>query len=265
MFFRKLYIRLMATINLLTMGHRMQYKEACWRSPKVPPRLDGYVIAFITDTHDIAARTLERVRTRIDDRKVDLLLLGGDFADAPETTLQILGKTRTADGIWGVEGNHDEYVRLFAAMEANNVRPLINSGAAIRPGLFLAGVEDLWNRKPDVPLAVKNAKPDDLVVLLCHNPDMAMSQDTSRVDIMLCGHNHGGQITLFGLWAPFLWPYRKITHYGHKFKSGWAKAPHNTDVFVSNGTGTSQYKPRIFARPQVIFLTLRHAGETSCA
>lgn len=262
MFLRKLYIRLVAVVNVLSMGHLMQYKETCWRSHKVPPQLDGYVIAFVTDTHDISARALERVRARTEARKADLLLLGGDFSMTdPETTLQILGKTQVSDGIWGVEGNHDDYMRLFAAMNANGIGPLSNNGAEIHPGLFLAGVEDLWARKPNVPLAVKNAKPEDLVVLLCHNPDVSMSQDTSRVDIMLCGHNHGGQVTLFGLWAPWLWPFRNITRYGHKFKSGWVKAPHDTDVFVSNGAGSSKYKPRIFARPQIIFLTLRHTAE----
>ena len=261
MLLRKLYIRLVAFITMLTLGHRMQYKETAWRSPKVPPALDGYVIAFITDTHDISAGALERVRARINQRKADLLLLGGDFSMTdPEATLEILGQTQVIDGIYGVEGNHDEHERLFAAMRANNITPLSNDGRELRPGFFLGGVEDLWNRRPDVHLALRDAKPSDLKLLLCHNPDVAMYQDTTAADIMLAGHNHGGQITLFGLWAPWLWPYRAITRYGHKFKSGWVKAPHHTDVFVSNGTGSSMYKPRIFARPQVVFLTLRHCG-----
>lgn len=261
MFLRKLYIRLMAFITMLTMGHRMQYKETVWQSPKVSPQLDGFVIAFITDTHDISAKALQRVRARVNHRKADVLLLGGDFAsDDPETTLAILGQTQVSDGIFGVEGNHDDYVRLFSAMRANGITPLNNSGSRLRAGLFLAGVEDLWNRQPDVPRALQKAAPDDLKILLCHNPDVAMLHDTTNVDVMLCGHNHGGQVTLFGLWAPALWPFRNITRYGHKFKSGWVKAPHNTDVFISTGTGSSMYKPRICARPQVIFLTLRQAA-----
>lgn len=259
MFLRKLYIRLTAFITMLTMGHRMQYKETHWRSPKVSPQLDGFVIAFITDTHDISAKALQRVRTRVNNRKANVLLLGGDFAsNDPETTLAILGQTQVSDGIWGVEGNHDDCERLFNAMRANGITPLSNSGNKLRAGLFIAGVEDLWNRQPDVPQALQKAAPDDLKILLCHNPDVAMLHDTANVDIMLCGHNHGGQVTLLGLWAPALWPFRNITRYGHKFKSGWVKAPHDTDVFISTGTGSSMYKPRICARPQVIFLTLRH-------
>lgn len=261
MFLRKLYIRLMTFITMLTLSHRMQYKEAVWRSAKVPPQLDGFVIAFITDTHDISAKALQRVRSRVNHRKANVLLLGGDFAsDNPETTLAILGQTQVPDGIFGVEGNHDDYARLFKAMRANGITPLNNSGSSLGAGLFIAGVEDLWNRQPDIPRALQTAAPGDLKILLCHNPDVAMLHDTANVDVMLCGHNHGGQVTLFGLWAPALWPFRNITRYGHKFKSGWVKAPHNTDVFISTGTGSSMYKPRICARPQVIFLTLRQSA-----
>lgn len=259
MFIHKLYIRLMAFITMLTLGHRMQYLETCWCSPKVLPELSGYVIAFITDTHDISAKALKKVRARVNARKADLLLLGGDFSESdPETTLESLGQAQVTDGVFGVEGNHDEHERLFAAMRVSGIGPLSNSGVELRPGLFLGGTEDLWNRKPNLSMALQDARPNDIKLLLCHNPDVAMHQDTTNVDLMLCGHNHGGQVTFFGLWAPWLWPSRKITRYGHKFKSGWVKAPHNTDVFVSNGAGGSMYKPRIFARPQVIFLTLLH-------
>lgn len=258
MFIRNLYLRLVPIINVFTMGHHMQYKETLWRSPKVTPKLDGFTIALVTDSHDISAKALNRMVARINARKADVLLLGGDFSmDDPETTLEILGRAQTTYGVYGVEGNHDEHTRLFTAMQANNITPLSNSGVSLTPGLHLAGVEDLWNRNPNVALALANAATGDVTVLLCHNPDVAMLQDTSQVDIMLCGHNHGGQATLFGLWAPALWPFSGITRYGHKFKSGWVKAPYSTDVFVSNGTGSSKYKPRIFARPQIIFLTLK--------
>lgn len=258
MLLRNLYLRLVPCVNVFTLGHLMQYKETVWRSPKVTPGLNGFVMALVTDTHDITAQALKRVVERINARKADLLLLGGDFStDDPETALKILGRAQTTYGIFGVEGNHDEHARLFAAMRKNGITPLSNTGTLVAPGLYLAGVEDLWNRGPNVPLAMQNANPNHINVLLCHNPDVAMLQDTSAVDIMLCGHNHGGQATFLGLWAPALWPAKSITRYGHKFKSGWVKAPHNTDVLVSNGTGSSKYKPRICARPQVVFVTLR--------
>lgn len=247
-------------ISALTLDRMIAYTEVSFSSPEIRPELDGYVVAFITDTHALSKAKLETVVTRLNERQIDLLLLGGDFpseGDAPWRSMAVLAHTQTRDGIFGVDGNHDKSWELFPAMEAHGIRPLDNTGLYLRPGFYLAGVADLWRREPDVVKAVQNANPKDFVLLVSHNPDVSMRQDTSKVDLMLSGHTHGGQITLFGLWAPRLWPMPGITDYGHKFKSGWATAQHGTKVYVSRGTGPLETAPRIFARPQVIFITLK--------
>jgi len=58
--------------------------------------------------------------------------------------------------------------------------------------------------------------------------------------------------------APALAWSEDITEYGQHFMSGWAKSRDGTDVFVSNGTGYLNVMPRVFARPQVILITLEH-------
>lgn len=246
--------------SALTLDRVIHYTEICYRSAKIGPELDGYVLAFITDTHALPKAELEKVVDRLNARDIDLLLLGGDFpaaSGAPMRSMTVLGRTQTRDGIFGVDGNHDNFMELFAAMAANGIHPLDNAGLHIRPGFYLAGVADLWRRRPDVARAIQNAAPEDFILLLSHNPDAAMLQDNSRVDVMLSGHTHGGQITFFGLWAPRLWPMPGITAYGHKFKSGWAITPNNTAVFVSRGAGPLETAPRVFARPQVVFITLK--------
>jgi len=82
-----------------------------------------------------------------------------------------------------------------------------------------------------------------------------MVQDTRGIDIILSGHTHGGQITFFGFFAPALLP-RVITDYGHHFSSGWSQSRDGTPVYVSNGLGNYQQVLRVFARPQVILITL---------
>ncbi|MCL2434167.1 MAG: hypothetical protein FWD16_06600 [Clostridia bacterium] len=79
--------------------------------------------------------------------------MGGDFPSspgAPARAMAELGKIQIKDGILGIEGNHDDYRALFAAMEANGIVPLSNTGTHIRENLFVSGVEDLWNRSPDI-------------------------------------------------------------------------------------------------------------------
>lgn len=245
-------------ISALTLDKMVEYKKVPFHSPKIPAEMNGYTVAFITDTHAISAQALEAVVREVNALHPDLLILGGDFptsAGALERSMEILSHAVTTDGIYGVEGNHDNYKALFAAMERHAIHPLSNSGAHVRDHLYVAGVEDLWNRAPSVEKAVKGARGDDFVLLAAHNPDVTMRQDTSSVDLIVSGHTHGGQITLFGLWAPALTPRKTITAYGQRFMSGWAKSRDGTPVYVSNGTGTFADVPRVFARPQVILIT----------
>lgn len=249
----------MHLLSAVTLDRTIQYKEIAYSSPKISTELNGYVVAFITDTHSISAGELREVARRVSEYSPDLLLLGGDFpsqGQAPARTMEILSQIPTVDGICGVEGNHDHYMALFAAMEQYGITPLSNSGHTVRQGLYVAGVEDLWNRHPDIAMAAGGAAEDEFVLLLAHNADIAMQQDTTAADLILSGHTHGGQVTFFGLFAPALTWTRDISDYGGRFQSGWAKSHDGTDVYVSNGTGYLTSVPRVFARPQVILITL---------
>ena len=250
-------IALVHIAHAATLDRIIQYTEISLSSPNLPPEMSGYHIAFITDAHMISPARLRDVVNELNSREPELLLLGGDFAQDParmRQTIEILAQTQTTDGIFGVEGNHDDYVYLFAAMHENGMTALSNSGLHIREGFFLAGVEDLWNRSPNIADALKGADPGDFVLLLSHNPDVSMRQDTTAVDLILSGHTHGGQVTFFGIWAPYLTVMRYFTPYGQRFRAGWALSRDGAPVFVSRGTG--EYLPRVFARPEVILLTL---------
>jgi hypothetical protein len=183
--------------------------------------------------------------------------LGGDFymhENHYRQSLEILSRTKTRDGIFGVDGNHDWPKQLFAAKQDYGIVPLVNSGLHIHEGFYLAGVEDLWYRRPCINTATAGAASDDFVLLLSHVPDISMKQDTTGLNLILSGHTHGGQVTLFGLWAPYLTFSRFFNDYGQRFRSGWAKSADGVPVYVSNGI--SEYGPRVFARPQVIVFTL---------
>ena len=246
-------------VSAFTIDRRLQYKEISYTSPKVRPELHGYTIAFVTDAHSMSKNKMRQMVAKINARKVDLLLLGGDMATNGLLwqTMPVLAQTKTADGIYGVDGNHDKFYELFAAMRVNGIKPLDNAGVHLRPGLYLAGVQDDWVRMPDVERALSRANPDDFVLLLSHNPDVAMKQDISKADLMLAGHTHGGQVTYLGKWAPALNICKFFTPYGQKFMRGWAKGQHGTDVFISSGVGQKTFSPRVFAPPQVIYLTLK--------
>jgi len=253
-------------ISILTFDRIIKYNHVPFYSKKIPAELDGYKVAFISDTHSLPAKKLEAIVRNLNELKPDILVLGGDFPSSPGAAMRsmaVLSKVVAKDGIYGVEGNHDDYVELFAAMERYDIQPLSNSGVALRKHLYLAGLEDLWNRIPDIQMAIGNSNKDDFIIIAVHNPDATMCLDTSSVDLIISGHTHGGHATVFGLWAPVLTMQKKITVYGSRFQSGWCKSRDETPVYVSNGVGTFVGVPRVFARPEVVILTLRSSGTAS--
>jgi len=253
-----LVIVLIHVIHAATLDRIVVYNEISFASPNLPPEMDGYRIAFVTDPHVGFGMRLRAIVDELNQRQVDLLLLGGDFTfelDELNTAMGLLAQIETTDGAFGVEGNHDKYEQLFAAMKAHNITPLSNSGVYVRENFFVGGVEDLWNRNPDVSAAIAGAGAGSFVLLLSHNPDVSMMQDTVGVDLILSGHTHGGQMNFFGIWS-FGLESRVISHYGERFRGGWAASRDGIPVYVCRGIG--EYYPRVFARPEVTIITLRH-------
>jgi len=247
-------------IHALTLDRIIQYVEISFYSPNFPENISGYRVAFVSDTHNISEARLEDIVARLNESQIDLLILGGDIMSTRgnyhERTLKFMSKVNTTDGIFGVEGNHDRFTRLFQVMEYHGVTLLSNSGVYIRDNFFLAGIRDLWRANPNIPRAIEGAERDDFVLLISHNPDISMRQSTIGVDLILSGHSHGGQITFFGIWAPYMTFNTYFTRYGQRFRSGWAESRDGVPVFVSHGVG--EYFPRVFARPQVVIVTLFH-------
>jgi len=243
-----------------TLDRNVRHVEIEFHAEHWPAELDGYRIAFMTDMHVISDENMREVAAELNTRNLDLLLLGGDFSmyDAHyQGTVREIAQINTTDGIFGVEGNHDDYRRLFAAKEQYGITPLDNSGIRIRDGFYLAGVQDMWNRDPNIQEAIANADVEDFVLLLSHNPDVSMVQSTDGVDFILSGHTHGGQITLFGF--PMYLLRGSITNYGTRFAYGFADSADGVPIFVSRGIGVYYSIPRILARPELVIFTMYSA------
>ena len=256
-------IPLIHVIHGLTLDRIIQYIEIDFHSEAWPMELDGYRIAFMTDFHSITDEEMAEVVTELNGRNLDLLLLGGDFSSDVwwggthyQGTLREISQAHAPDGIFGVEGNHDIYDRLFDIKLQYGIGILDNDGLQIRENFYLAGVHDMWNRAPDISQAIMHASPDDFILLVSHNPDVTMVQSTVEVDLIFSGHTHGGQITFFGF--PFYLFRGSVTNYGTRFAHGFSSSADDTPVFTSRGVGPYYSWPRIFARPEVVIFTMHH-------
>jgi predicted MPP superfamily phosphohydrolase len=82
-------------------------------------------------------------------------------------------------------------------------------------------------------------------ILLSHHPDYAEALPANeRIDLVISGHTHGGQVRLpFGL-APVL-----PSSYGQKYSGGLVKLDRATQVYVSRGIGVSMIPVRFNCPP----------------
>ena len=86
---------------------------------------------------------------------------------------------------------------------------------------------------------------------MTHNPDLVERVRDERVDLVLSGHTHGGQVVLPFVGAPVL-----PSRYGQKYRAGMVYGP-RARVFVTTGVGTIGPPMRFRCPPEVALITLR--------
>jgi len=250
-------------VVMIHVGHaifidtKVKYHFIEYHAENLPQELEGYTIVFISDVHDCSEKQLQESVAYLNQLEVDLVLLGGDYTTRPEDldwALQLLASIQTKDGIYGVDGNHDHYRVLFDTMKKYGIIPLDNEGVYVQEQLYIAGIQDLWMRDPDIAAAIASSKEEDFIILVSHNPDVTMKQDTTKIDLTLSGHTHGGEISFFGIWEPVFFT-KKITSYGHRFSGGWSTTADGKDIYVSRGLGKQFW--RVFVQPEIVIITLK--------
>jgi len=224
----------------------------------------GYRIALVTDLHHspgVPTWWLEEVATRTTALQPDLIALGGDFVSHSRRDLDgLAGPLRrfaARDGAVAVLGNHDHWVgaeRVAATVAACGIPVLANRHLLVRRGaaaLAVAGVDDFAHGAVRLDEALDGVEPGVPRVLLSHNPDLAgYLPKELRVDVMLSGHTHNGQLHL-----PWLGPLTVPSQFGRRYLHGLTRAG-ATAVYVSAGVGTAAVPFRWGNPPEVPVIRL---------
>ena len=234
--------------------------------PNLPPAFRGLRLAFVTDIHHgrfVSADDVTGIVRTTLALDPDLIVLGGDYTGDVlgesrhiEPCLDLLRPLSAPLGVYGVLGNHDNWrgrTLTQRGLERAGVEELTNRGVWLRRSgdrLRLGGVDDLWTGPTDVAAAVGPASPDEAVVLVSHNPDLAEVVRDRRVGLVLSGHTHGGQAVIPGYGSPVV-----PSRYGMKYARGLVDAP-ATRVYVSAGTGMTGVGMRFNCPPEISLLTL---------
>jgi uncharacterized protein len=213
-------------------------------------------IAHLSDIHTHGVHRREREILEILDReKPDVIVVTGDtpgqdpgnYNDCREVYL----KLHAPLGVWFVRGNwenerlpHNERAYYRDA----GVKFLLNSNEALRPDIYMVGLDDPYSgsAKPDQALAA--IPKDAYTIALFHSPGF-FDRMAGRVNLCLTGHTHGGQVMIPGI-KPF-WLPKGCGPY----LAGWYNKA-GTQMFVSRGIGTSVLPIRFMCRPEIAFITI---------
>ncbi len=230
--------------------------------PGLPAELDGTVMAVLADLHVGRPFGKEWLEGRIDQvlaEQPDLIVLLGDLFEGhgrpPAYGAAILARLRAPLGVWAVAGNHEmlgDTAAVMALLEGSGIRVLRNRWAEIRPGLLLAGVDDLGverGRGDDLGQTLEG-RPRGTTILMTHSPLEAERAARAGVSLMLAGHTHGGQIWPFGYAVRFFYPLLE----GRYEVAGMP-------VIVTRGAGTWGPRMRLWRPGEILRLTLRATPE----
>lgn len=190
-------------------------------------------------------------------------------------------------GVHAVLGNHDWWDEravqfdlslrppVGEALQRGGIRVYENEAVRFEKdghAFWLAGLGDQWAYWPksraalkrripydgvhDLPKTLADVSDSSPVVLLAHEPDIfaEMGALGDRVALTVCGHTHGGQVSLFG-YAPVVpSAYGRRFVYGHVVEDG-------RDLVISGGLGCSGLPIRFGAPPEIVLIELGGGGE----
>lgn len=240
-----------------------------YTSEKITSALDGFRILQLSDLHNAQiGEDNTTLAARIRALNPDLIVITGDLVDSyhpnPAIAFGLVEQIADICPICYTTGNHElrlsdtEQQALFDALESFGVLVLRNESIEItRNGasLWVTGVDDAVLRSGktvDSLSALVSKQPEDCFSLvLAHEPHYFPEYCEAGVQLVLCGHAHGGQFRLpflGGLYAPGQGILPNYTA-GEYVQGG-------TEMIVSRGIGNTGFPFRLFNYPDLVCIDL---------
>jgi predicted MPP superfamily phosphohydrolase len=242
----------------------------------LPPELDGIRLVQLTDIHHgpwLSIRYVRQIVRAANDQNADLVCLTGDYVHESQVYIEPvvaeLARLQPRIATVAVLGNHDwweDVEKMRRAFAQANIPLIDNDRRVLTPdrrlvyeaqtGLAICGVGDFWeDRQLDYRPALDGLPASMPRLLLSHNPDVAeepgLKEPGRRVDLMLSGHTHGGQVRF-----PFFGAPVTNSMYGQRYARGLVRGP-VCWVYTCRGIGVSGCPLRLGAFPEIAVFHLR--------
>ncbi|MFD6510721.1 metallophosphoesterase [Bacillus sp. NPDC060175] len=261
------------SIFLYLQNNLISITEVKITSSKIPSSFKGYKILQISDLHNKKFGDNQDVLIKkVKNSNPDIIVITGDLIDSKsydaEISMQVIRELVKEYPIYFVTGNHEKWSGKYNSLEKKlkkqHVTVLRNEHVIIQKGgheINLLGIDDPEFNTGDIDEGsiVKDAivkakietQPDRYNVLLSHRPEFLEEYAEEKVDLVLSGHAHGGQVRL-----PFIGglvaPNQGILP---KYTAGLYEQQ-NTSMIVSRGLGNSIIPQRVFNRPEIVVVQL---------
>ena len=231
---------------------------------KINNLVQPYTIIQISDIHIgglVDKKFIKSLVDKINILNADSVVITGDLVDTKlEYAIPALNELKNIQSKYGtyfIVGNHEYFHGVKPIIDYVNslgIKTLENENIYIGEkdkGFYLCGVYDWFGNKygsyqPDINKALENTS-NQPTILLAHQPKYITQLETTKgIDLVLCGHTHGGQIFPFNFLVKLQQPYIKGLHTHNEF----------TQVYVNKGTGFWGPPMRLGASSEITVLKL---------
>jgi uncharacterized protein len=206
---------------------------------------------------------------RLMQARPDVIVLPGDLFQGTDAAFDreipairaLLGSLSAPGGVYAVPGNIDRGDRMEQAVVGTAIRPLRNELArtAVRDrDISIAGLDIMWapaDATRTLATFAADHRADDIRIVLAHLPDAVLElPPRSRIDLVVAGHTHGGQVRF-----PLLGPLITLSGVPRDVAAGGLHEVSGNRIYVSRGVGSERGQAprvRLNCRPEISIIDL---------
>lgn len=209
---------------------------------------------------------------KVNNLNPDIVLIAGDVItsgnDFIKKSGELIGKIKAKQGVYACVGDHDNWAyrndmprslrEVIASLGANNIPMIDNENRLFNINGNKIGVSFITDNyverigKLTLDGLLRQNK-GDVKILLTHQPNHSMVDAAKRnkFNLMLAGHTHGGQVSLFFPFFPLSPTIFETKYVRGEFNFG------NLSVIVNRGLGLSLAPVRYNSAPEISVITIQ--------
>ena len=247
-----IYSRYIATTGI-------QIKEYSVINNKIPESFKGFKVVHFSDlkygsTTD--QKYLKKLVNKINELNPDIIIFTGDLVSSnykltdndKKSIIENLNKLDPKIDIYSIRGDNDinetynSIITQTKIIEINNLNKLIYYKGDTP--IMLIGLDDSINGNQSLDMAFNYEENNYYKILIAHEPDTYEKIKDKNIDLFLAGHSLNGQVRLPFIGSIYT-PTGAKKYYDSKYKID------NTEIYISNGLGTSKIPYRLNNRPSI--------------